>query len=110
MQEAVVSLGVTVQDVRPRESALVVDPQLYRGAELHTISFDDGPAALAGLKAGDVVTEFDGVPVENSDHLVRLVGFTPVGAQVPVVYLRGGVKRKTVITVGDRAELLGRSR
>lgn len=99
-------LGVTVQDVDPPQSTLAVGSSIYRGAELHTISFGDGPAARAGLKARDIVIEFAGVPIENSDHLVRLVGFTPVGTEVPVVYLRGGIKRKMVVTLGDRSEML----
>jgi serine protease Do len=99
-------MGVLVQDVEPPRSSLVVDSRVYRGAQVRSISVPDGPAARAGLKAKDIVIEFDGVPVEGSDHLVRLVGFTPVGAQVPVTYLRGGVKRKTTVTLGDRAEML----
>jgi serine protease Do len=77
--------------------------------ELRSISFTDGPAAQAGLKARDVVIEYDGTPIDNADHFVRLVGFTPVGTEVPVVFLRNGVKRKTVVAVGDRSEMLSRA-
>jgi S1-C subfamily serine protease len=48
----------------------------------------------------------NGVPIRNTDHLVRMVGFTPVGASVEVTYLRNEIKRKTTITIGDRYELL----
>ncbi len=102
-------LGVMVQDVDPPQSALVVDRRVHRGAQLQRISFSGGPAAKAGLKARDILIEYDGVQVENADHLVRLVGFTPVGTEVPVTYLRSGVKRKTSVTVGDRQEMLSRA-
>ncbi len=102
-------LGVMVQDVEPPRSSLVVDSRVHRGVELRSISFSNGPAAQAGLKARDVVIEYDGTPIENADHFVRLVGFTPVGTEVPVVFLRNGVKRKTVVAVGDRSEMLSRA-
>ncbi|MGB2986617.1 MAG: PDZ domain-containing protein, partial [Phycisphaerae bacterium] len=102
-------LGIQVQDVDPPYSTLIADSHAYRGAEVHSITFPDGPAAQAGLKAKDVVIEYDGEPVEDSDHFVRLVGFTPVGTQVSITFLRGGVKRKTIVTPGDRHELLSRA-
>lgn len=102
-------LGVRVRDVDEPQSSLVVDIRVYRGAQLDEISYPTGPAGTAGLKARDIVIEFDGVPVESSDHLVRLVGFTPVGAEVPVTFLRNGVKRQTTVKMGDRQEMLSRS-
>lgn len=102
-------LGVRVRDVDEPESTLVVNARIHRGAQLDEISFPAGPAGAAGLKARDIVIEFDGVPVENSDHLVRLVGFTPVGAEVPVTFLRNGVKRKTTVKLGDRQGMLSRA-
>jgi serine protease Do len=102
-------LGVSVRDVDPAPSKLVVDGRAFVGALLDEINGNDSPAGRAGLKSGDVVVEFDGSPVENSDHLVRLVGFTPVGTSVKVTFVRGGVKREASVTVGDRFELLGRA-
>ena len=67
---------------------------------------DNSPAANAGLRAGDVVLEIDGVAVQNSDHLVRLVQFTPVGSQSAITFVRDGVKRKATVTVGDRESYL----
>ena len=40
------------------------------------------------------------------DHLVRLVGFTPVGTDVVLTYLRRQVRRTTTVRLGDRYELL----
>lgn len=99
-------LGVKVQDVNPPVSRLVVDSRIYHGALLSEVNVRRGPADLAGLRSGDVVIEYDDHPVENSDHLVRLVGFTPVGTSVPLIYLRRGVRRETTVTVADRFEMM----
>ncbi len=101
-------LGITVQDVEAPGSTLVADSRAYYGTEVHSLSFAGSPAEKAGLRPRDILIEYDGKPIENADHFVRLVGFTPVGAEVPVTYLRDGVKRKTVVAVGDRYELLTR--
>lgn len=101
--------GIKVQDVDPPRSALVASVRNNRGAEVHSISIPNGPAQQAGLKAEDVLIKYDGVAVRDSDHLVRLIGFTPVGSEVSVTYLRHGVKRRAVVKVGDRHEILSRA-
>ncbi len=103
-------LGVTVDDVEPPESRQVVDTVRFRGAKITRIDPPNSPAGAAGLKANDIVTEFDGIPVESKDQLVRLVGFTPVGREVTVTYLRRQVKHKATVTIGDRNQSLGVSR
>ena len=100
-------MGIQVVDVEPPTSKRVSDGAMARGARVSMISPPDGPAAKAGLQPRDVIVEFDGLPVESSDHLVRLVQYTGVGAQIEVSYLRQQVKRKTFVTLGDRNELLG---
>ncbi|MGE0408778.1 MAG: Do family serine endopeptidase [Amphiplicatus sp.] len=53
-----------------------------------------GPAALAGLKAGDVVTEIDGAPVYDAATLRYRVGIKSENDVVAIVYIREG-KRET---------------
>ncbi len=100
-------LGVEVEEVEAPVKGAVVGARVVPGALIREIKLADGPAAVAGLKPRDIVLEFDGVSVENSDHLVRLVGFTPVGTEAVVTYLRAGIKRRTTVVIGDRAQLLG---
>jgi|CXWL01.1.fsa_nt_gi serine protease Do len=99
-------LGVGVDDVDPPTSTRVADLRRARGARITRVEPSDGPAALAGLNPDDVVIEFNGTPIENRDHLIRVVGFTPVGTEATVKYLRKRVERKTTLTVGDRFGLI----
>ena len=102
-------LGIEVNDVEAPRSRRVADMRRVRGARIIRISPPNGPAAKADLQPDDIVVEFDGVPIESSDHLVRVVQFTPVGAEVEVKYLRRQVKRTTHVALGDRNDLLERA-
>jgi len=61
-----------------------------------------GPAEDAGMVAGDVITLFDGVAIENTRELVRIVGNSPVGKEVPVTVLRGGDVEDLTVVLGRR--------
>jgi len=50
----------------------------------------DGPAAKAGVKAGDVFTSFDGEKVRGARHFQRLVEETPDGREVAATVVRNG--------------------
>jgi serine protease Do len=70
------------------------------GAVLTTI-LPDQPAAKAGLRAGDVITEFNGRPVADSDALVDMVINTKPGATVPIAVYRDGKRSSMSITIGE---------
>ena len=61
----------------------------------------DSPAA-AGLRTGDVITQFNGRRAANAGEL-RTVGLTRAGRKVEVGYLRGGKTRKTTVSRHARA-------
>ena len=81
-------IGASVRDVDAddmKERRLASES----GALLSDVD-DDTPASRAGLKAGDVVIEYDGERVRSARQLTRLVQETPVGRKVPVVVSREG--------------------
>lgn len=98
-------MGIEVNDVEIPQSRYVAQVRSPRGAEVARVAPPHGPAARAGLAARDIIIEFNGTDVESSDHLVRLVQYTPVGSEAEVTFVRRGVKQKTVVTLGDRTDL-----
>lgn len=62
-----------------------------------------GPAAVAGLRPGDVVLKFNGNDVADSRSLTRMVGEAQVGTQVPIEIVRDG-RRTTVTASIERLE------
>ncbi len=98
-------LGVRVTTLDQQASANLGIPY-RRGAVLTAIPKTSipSPAAKAGLKPGDVITEIDGKPIYDSDQLVRLVGMTPVGTEVEVVYFRDKREYSTTVKLNERAE------
>jgi len=62
---------------------------------------EDGPAAKAGIRTGDVILRFNGQEVKEMRHLPRIVAETPVGRQVPVVVWRDGKEQTVNVTVGE---------
>lgn len=60
-----------------------------------------GAADKAGLKAGDVITEFNGQAIEDWPSLVKAIRATKVGQVVKLKYKRGEEKRATELTIGQ---------
>ncbi len=63
------------------------------------------PAKAASLEVGDVILEFNHVPVDDDDHLVNLVSLTEVGRKVPLVIYRDHKSFEVEVEVGDRGKL-----
>ncbi|CAL4860023.1 trypsin-like peptidase domain-containing protein [Microbacterium sp. MM2322] len=63
-----------------------------------------GAAAAAGLKAGDVVTEFDGVPIRDATDLTAQVRALAGGAKASLVYVRDGETLGADVTLGELAD------
>jgi len=90
-------LGVTIQQVTPSlgESLGVA---AGHGALVAQVD-PEGPAAKSGIKPGDVITAYDGKPLDEHASLRTLVAATPVGRTVQVDIVRdGGTRRLEVKT------------
>lgn len=60
-----------------------------------------GPAAAAGLQAGDVITELDGEQAGSAEQLLELTLTRKPGDTVTITYERQGNTRETRLTLGS---------
>ena len=70
------------------------------GATLASVDAN-GPAAAAGLKAGDIVTEFGGQRLDDATALVAAVRSHSPGDKVSLSYLRNGKSATAQVTLGS---------
>ena len=68
---------------------------LVRGVEAGS------PAEKAGVEAGDIITRYDGKPVEKVADLPRLVGNTKPGTKTSITVFRRGAARDLAITIAE---------
>jgi putative serine protease PepD len=65
-----------------------------------------GPAADAGIQAGDVVTEVDGDAVNDPEDVAQAIEDDKPGDRVDVKVKRGGSEHTIEVTLGQRPEQL----
>jgi serine protease Do len=92
-------LGVLIQRVTP-EIAESLGVKEARGALVADV-VKDGPAAKAGVKVGDVIVEYDGQAVHESNDLPMMVARTPVGKEIVLRVLRDQGEQKMTITIAE---------
>jgi serine protease Do len=95
-------LGVHVQSVTEEiaEGLGLVEPM---GALVASVA-PDGPAAAAGIEAGDVILGFDGQEIDSMRDLPRAVVGTAIDKDVPVKLLRGGKTLNITVKIGRLPE------
>ncbi len=95
-------LGIGIQDLNQNlaKSFHVKDA---KGALVSDVK-EDSPADKAGLKQGDVITEYQGFPVEDAVVLQRLVTRTAVGSKVPLKVIRDGREQELTVTIGEQPD------
>ncbi len=91
-------LGVTIQGVSP-DMAQAMNLPNTRGALVSTVDAGS-PAEKAGLKQGDVITQFNGHDVADNNQLRNAVGNTLPGVKVPLTVLRDGRTEHFDVTLG----------
>jgi serine protease Do len=63
------------------------------------------PAALAGLKVGDIIVSIDGKPIKDGDELVSDISARHPGSTADIGYLRSGQQQHAKVTIGDWAKV-----
>lgn len=95
-------LGVRIQQVTP-EVAETFGLDAPRGALVAAVN-DEGPAALGGVEAEDVILRFNGQDVDEMRALPRIVAETRIGTEAEVLVWRKGAEERLTITVGELEE------
>jgi len=95
-------LGLLIQRVTP-ELAESFGLEEAKGALVADV-VEDGPAAKAGIKRGDVIVSYDGEEIEDQHELSRRAAATPPGKQVVIGLIRDGKEMEVKVKVGEFPE------
>ncbi len=91
-------LGVRIQDVT-KEIAEVEKLDKPRGALVASVA-ESSPSEKAGIKAGDIILEFDGEKIDEMKELPMIVAKTEVGKKVKVIIWRDKKEIIKTVTLG----------
>ena len=94
--------GVSIQEMTP-ELAKSFGLKDGKGALVAQV-VPGSPAEKAGIEQGDVIVEFDGKAVADSQELPRMVASTPVGKSVNVKLWRNGKALNQQVKVSEMEE------
>lgn len=93
-------LGVNLAELDASRAKELKLKETY-GVEITRVE-DNSPAEKAGLKAGDVVLEYNGQRVEGMEQFGRLVRETPPGREAKLKISREGSTQTLTATLGSR--------
>ncbi|WP_328720641.1 trypsin-like peptidase domain-containing protein [Streptomyces sp. NBC_00247] len=91
-------IGATVTMSENGDGAVISD----QGSSGTSAVAADGPAAKAGLKAGDVITKFNDTPVDSGPTLIGEIWTHKPGDRVTLTYERDGKESTVELTLGER--------
>jgi serine protease DegQ len=97
-------IGVEPQDLNSELAATFgLDPVTAKaGGVIITGVLQNGPAAQAGIRPGDVITAVSGKPVRNVSQLLTAVAALKPGTPAPLTVLRKDSQSELSVTPGTR--------
>jgi serine protease Do len=95
-------LGVSIQRVTP-EIAEGLGMEKTRGALVATV-IEGSPADEAGIETGDVIIEYNGERIEESNQLPILVARTDVGKSAKLTVMRDNKQIPITVKIGELKE------
>ena len=95
-------MGAAYESLPPQHGN--TESALPRGVAISAL-VADGPAARAGLKPGDVLTQFGGEPIVNQFDLYNRESHFAPGSKVEVDALRGGKPIKVDVVLAEKPPL-----
>ncbi len=96
-------LGVVPQDIT-RDLAEAAGLDGTRGVLIASVE-GETPAADAGLQAGDVVVELNGVEIDDASHFRRVVAEVGPGERAKMKIVRAGETRNVTATLVERPDV-----
>ncbi|TKB76828.1 MAG: Do family serine endopeptidase [Nitrospira sp.] len=95
-------LGVGIQPVTA-ELAAKFGVREHEGVLVNEV-FEHDPAAVAGIKPGDIITKIDGHLIDTPNTLSRLVANLEPGARTPVEVVRDGQRSEVTVLLTERRD------
>src|SRR5215471_15477222 len=93
-------LGIAIQDLTPELAAgFGVKPG---SGVLVSEVMKDSPAEAGGLKSGDIITEFGGVPIKDVTDLQRRVAAVEPGRPTALAVIRDKARTPLSVTIGEQ--------
>ncbi len=95
------ALGVKLQPEFVAESAVALGLERPRGAWVDSVD-KASPAAIGGVRVGDVILRFNGTDVIDLNHLINLVSMAQIGRVAEVVVWRERKELPIRVMVADK--------
>lgn len=96
-------LGVRLDDKFDDAAAHRYHLDRVKGARVVEV-YANTPAAAAGIKVDDLILDFNGMAIEDENHLIHLVSLTELNRPVRVIVLRNGQQLTLQITLIERPD------
>jgi serine protease Do len=98
------SIGITFQEEVSANPILMKELGAPYGLEVERVE-PASPAEKAGIQAGDVITNINGMPVHTGADLVNPIAQTPIGDSVQVRFVHDKVAKDVSLVVADRSKI-----